>query len=386
MLTNPKYPFKTRLRLDVKAAGRWQTAQGGGLHAAGVGTGLTGFGGTLMVLDDPVKDREQADSELYREHAWSWYQEVFLTRLQRNGVVVVMGTRWHEDDIIGRIRNSAGASDWTTLTVPYLAEPHDVLGRAIGEPLMLFGKPPSVEKGEISAYSFAALYQQHPTPMAGGLFKRADFKRYATLPPDRIDEAGRIYSGPWHVIMTVDSAWNEGVGHDFSVVATWATDGRDFYLLNIWRRQVEFPDLKAAIREQFTGQRWRPRAIFVEDKANGRPLVQELRRTGMPVVPRIPVGSKIARADAVTPWFQSGHVYIPEASWAPQWIEEHASFPNGTYDDQVDTTSAALKELAMINANTMGDIPVRRRERPDRDPLVFGPPSRRIGTLGGLNG
>lgn len=172
-LSHPKYPFATKIRADVKAAGRWQTDQGGGLIAVGVGTGLTGwpFPGDLVLVDDPVKGRVEADSQVVRDNTWAWWQETLLTRLSKTGVVILDGTRWHEDDLIGRVLNSAGASDWERLRIPYLAESNDVLGRLEGEPLDTFGMPLSVEKGEISAYGFAAVYQQRPAPAGGGVFK-----------------------------------------------------------------------------------------------------------------------------------------------------------------------------------------------------------------------
>lgn len=367
LIASQRYPFTTTLRPDVKAAGRWQTTEQGGLLAAGVGTGLTGFGGHLLVADDLIKGREEADSEIVRDHTWNWHEEVFMTRLQKGGAVLETGTRWHEDDPIGRILNSKDAQNWDVLNIPYLAEDDDLLDRPLGEPLEIFGEVPP----NLSAYAFSALYQQRPTPQEGGLFKRAWMQRWASLPPDRIDEQGKPFAGRWHVVMTVDSAWDEGVGHDYSVIATWATDSIDYFVLDCWRGRVEYPDLKAELNRRYKGQRWRPRAIYVEDAANGRPLIQELRRSGLPIVGRKPVGSKEARADAATPWFESKHVYLPpEADWVDDWITEHLLFPNVTHDDQVDTTSSALKELAGGNAFKQQSYPIQivsaARKRPTK--------------------
>lgn len=355
MLAHPQYPFSTRLRPDMKAAGMWATDSGGGLLAGGVGTGLTGFGGSLLVADDLIKGREEADSEVVREHTWNWHEEVFMTRLKKGGAVLETSTRWHEDDPIGRILNSPTQARWHVLNLPYEAEPGDALGRAVGELLPIFGEVPP----HLSAYAYSALYQQRPTPASGGLFQRAWMKRWASLPPDRVDERGKRYAGTWVLVQFVDTAWDKGVGHDYSAIGTWATDGVDYYLLDLWRDRVEYPDLKVALRERFTGQRWPVRAILVEDAANGRPLVQELKRTGLPVVGRRPSGSKEARADAVTPYFEAGHVYLPpSADWVDAYVEELVGFPAVANDEQVDITSGGLGELVQLNSRHRGQVDV----------------------------
>ena len=338
LLGHPQYPFATKLRGDVKAAGRWQTEQGGGLIAAGVGTGLTGFGGNLVVLDDPIKDRQEAESEIVRNHTWDWYQDVLSTRVMREGAVVVLGTRWHEDDPIGRILASPGASDWVRLRIPYYAEADDPLGRAEGVPLEVFGNVPSVEKGEISAYGFSALYQQSPTPAGGGVFRREWMqRRYQTLPTN--DQRWRVYS-------SVDLGGKQGVGHDPSAIAMWGTDGISFYLLDYWSSQAEYADVKAKVVSTF----WEhaPRLVLVEDATWAQPLISDLRReTGVRMAPVTPIGSKWVRADAVSPLFEAGRIVLPQsAPWLDGWMHEHLSFPNAAHDEAVDTTSMALMRMA----------------------------------------
>lgn len=350
LLGHQRYPFRTRLRADVKAAGRWQTEQGGGLIAAGVGTGLTGFGGVLNVLDDPIKDREEAESEIVRDHTWSWYQEVFSTRIQRGGVVVVMGTRWHEDDPIGRILNSPGATDWTRLRIPYLAEPDDPLGRPEGDPLDVFGTVPSVDKGEISAYGFSALYQQRPTPAGGGVFRREWMdRRYCVGHPDGsacpygaqpLDRTHR-----WRVIQTVDLGGKQGVGHDPSAIATWASDGISFPVLDYWSSQAEYADIKPTFAAKYYEQQ--AAAMCIEDATWAQPLISDLRReTGINVL-AVPVkGSKWTRADEVSGRFSSLRVILPcRAPWLDAWMQQHLAFPNALHDEAVDTTSMAIRLL-----------------------------------------
>ena len=362
LIAHPRYPFDVMLRADVKAAGRWMTSLGGGLVTAGVDGGLTGHGGHLNILDDPIKDRQEAESPVVREHTWTWYQEVFRTRWMRGSSAVVLGTRWHEDDPIGRILNSKGASDWTRLRIPYIAGDADPLGRAPGDPLPIFGDVPSVEAGEISPRAWAALYQQDPAPAEGALIK-AEWLKYRCDPQwlnDRMAahvaaaQLGTVlnHGTRWAVIQTVDTATKDGIG-DYSVIATWATDGIRYYLVDVWRERVDYPDLKAAVLMQYW--KHRPYQVAVEDTTHGRPLVQEFQRMpGAPPVAAYPVvGNKVTRLEAVTGWFAGGFVVLPgrtpaeEPPWLEQWTREHLSFPYAEHDDQVDTTSLGLARLTL---------------------------------------
>lgn len=359
-----RYPFGTRIRTDVKAAGRWQTDKGGGLTAVGVGTGLTGwpFPGRLIVVDDPVKGREDAESEVVRDHTWAWWQETLLTRLDADGVICLGGTRWSEDDLIGRVLNSAGASDWTRLRIPYLAEADDPLGRALDEPLEVFGAVPSVEKGEISAYGFSALYQQRPTPAGGGVFKAAGMKRrYCVGHPDGSSCPHNAAPLPaqktrWRVVQTVDLGGKQGVGHDPSAIATWGYDGISMILLDYWSSQDEYAEIKVRFRDKY--HEHKPRAMYIEDATWAQPLISDLRReTGINVIAVRPEGSKWVRADAVSPIFDSGRVMLPcRAPFLDGWMHEHLAFPNGTHDEAVDTTSMALRELSADNGPAIRSV------------------------------
>jgi predicted phage terminase large subunit-like protein len=338
-MQDPRYPFDVRVSKSSSSVGRWHTTAGGVVIAEGVGGGLTGFGAHLLSIDDPVKDREEADSPVSRERAWSWFTEVAMPRLMPDGVVLLVMTRWHEDDLVGRILNSPASEDWEVLRLPALAEEDDPLGRGEGEALwperFPVEKLPSVERGEISSRGFAALYQQRPTPDIGGLIKRAWLEgRYTALP-----QLSRV-------IQTVDSAFKTGVAHDFSVIATWGTDGRNFYLIDIWRRRVEYPDLKRALHQE--GAKHHPDAIYVEDAGPGQSLIQDLKReSGLPIIGRNPKGrSKESRVAAISGFLES-KVLLPEgASFVGLWIEEHVGFRSGApHDDQVDSTVLALEEL-----------------------------------------
>lgn len=346
LLEDERNPFPTRIAADTRAVGRWETTAGGSLLAAGVGGGITGFGADVLDIDDPFAGRAEADSDLQRANVWAWYQEVARTRLMRGGRILVCNTRWHEDDLAGRLLNSKGASDWTVLSLPAIAEEDDILGRKVGEALWPAQFPaselPSVEKGEMDSRGFAALYQQRPVPREGSFFKAQWFeRRYEPWQLEQLEQGPR-----WRVVQAVDTATKEGVSTDFSVIATWATDGISYYLLDIVRRRVDYPTLKALVERLYWQHK--PRQVYVEDTTHGRPLVQEMRYTSpIPLVAKTVKGSKEARASVVTALFESGKVVLPkEAPWLDEWIAEHLSFPMGAHDDQVDTTSLALTELS----------------------------------------
>jgi predicted phage terminase large subunit-like protein len=346
LFREPWWPFPdVKLDPESQQVDEWRTTAGGIVKAAGVGGSFTGFGARLLAIDDPIKGRAEANSLTQREAQWEWYCEVARTRLARDPRELLVTTRWHEDDIAGRIQNTPAASKWEVLRLPAIAEENDPLGRAPGEPLApeLGIEIPRPELGEISARGFEALYQGNPTPQEGDLFKRAWFgQRYRQLPELK------------RAALYLDGAWKEGVGTDRSAIGLWATDGINYYLVDAWAAQAEYPDLKQKFKDYWN--RWHgivPQLVpCVEDAASGIPIIQELRRTtNIPIVGVRVDKSKYTRAEAVTPLFEAGKCFLPEdAPWLDEWVEEHVSFP-GKYDDLVDTTSGALARLA--NASTL---------------------------------
>jgi predicted phage terminase large subunit-like protein len=357
LLQSAEYPF-TEVSIDshLKAADRWETTKQGGVLAAGVGTGIVGFGADVLIIDDPVADRQHADSETERNTVWEWYTESASSRLMAGGVELLMHQRWHEDDLAGRLLNSEQSKDWTVLNLPALAELGDPMGRKVGEAIWpeKFDEAFYAKRKElIGGRAFAALYQQRPAAMEGTMFKRRWFdRRWDILPIHDFSDDGVRRASKWKVVQFVDTAFKTGVGSDYSVIATWATDGVDFYVLDIWRKQVEYPDLKRAIINAATVHK--PRAIFIEDKASGQSVLQDLRvNTALPIVPFSVGGSKEGRADAVTPFFEAGKVLLPSmAPWLDDFIDEHIAFPNGAHDDMVDTTSMSLRELALKGSSS----------------------------------
>lgn len=337
-----------QLSKDRKAVEDWETAQEGGVRAVGVGGGVTGQGAHIIVIDDPVKSRKEVESETYREDCWNWYTEDIYSRLEPDGHIILIMTRWHIDDLAGRILASEDASDWTVIKLPAIAdhdEGLDIIGRLPGEALC----PERYDlealariQRVMSPESFLALYQQTPVAKGGNKFKRKWFnKRYNPgllhrIKPDFI-----------RLIQSVDTSFKDGVSNDYSVIATWAETATGYYLLDIWRNKVEYPDLIHAIRDNYV--KWNPDVVLIEDAASGQSAIQTLRRDyKIPVeeAPAVGQGSKIARAESVLPLFSSDLVWLPEfADWIGDWIEEHLKFPAGKHDDQVDSTSIGLRYL-----------------------------------------
>jgi predicted phage terminase large subunit-like protein len=322
---------------DRSAVEQWETSQGGGLRAVGVGGGITGQGGNLVIIDDPVKSREEAESQAYRDRVWDWYRDDLYTRLEPDGAIILIQTRWHEDDLAGRILSSPKASDWTVVSLPALAEDADPLEREPGAALCpeRYDEAALFDiKGTLGSYGFTALYQQRPSPAEGGLLPRA-WWQYYTRPPARYDE----------LLQSWDMTFKDSKNTDYVVGQVWGRVGADCYLLDQVRARMDFPTTVQAVRT--LSARWpEARAKLIEDKANGPAVIATLRREISGLIPVEPQGGKAARVAAVSPVIEARNVWLPqEAPWVGDFVEECAAFPNGRYDDQVDAMSQALLRL-----------------------------------------
>ena len=323
---------RMKLSKDRTAVDDWETEEGGGLRAVGVGAGVTGMGANWIFIDDPVKNREEANSKTYREKCWDWYTDDLYTRLEPGGKIVLIMTRWHEDDLAGRILASEDGPKWTVINLPALAEKDDPLGRKEGEALCpeRYNEEALQNIRRVMGASFQALYQQRPSAEEGDIFKREWWQYYKEAPKLK-----------W-IIQSWDTAFKKGAENDYSVCHTWGVSDSGFYLLDRWKEKVEFPTLKRTVVS--LANKWHPRAILIEDKASGQSLIQELKtNTTLPVL-AIPVDSdKVTRAHAVTPSVEAGNCYLPEdAPWLQDFIDEFATFPNGSHDDEVDATTQFL--------------------------------------------
>ncbi|MDE2099954.1 MAG: phage terminase large subunit [Patescibacteria group bacterium] len=329
MVRSEKWPWPD-VKLKGESLEEWYTNAGGGIRAIGKDGTVTGFRAEGILCDDIQKD---AGTEASRQKDEEWFREVLTTRLEPGGFAVIIQTRWHDDDIIGRLAKGESADQWEFINIPVIADEDDPLGRAEGD--VLWPERFSLEaieflKQECGPVAFAAQYMGDPIPRGGATYKEEWFKqRYTTLPPLPIKA------------LVIDSAWKDGPRNDWSVLATWGSDKKNFYLLDVVRRKWEFPELQRQIIETYI--RNECNILIVEDKQSGTAVIQQIKaNTRFPVVSVTPTKDKESRAESSTFAFEGGRVYLPEsAPWLATWLNEHLRFPAGK-DDQVDTTSMAI--------------------------------------------
>ena len=347
-------------------AGKAQTQQGswlrnadyfevvgrkGSFRSAGVGGGLTGFGSSIAIIDDAIRNRQDADSPTVRQTVWDWYTSTLYTRLAPGGGIIVINTRWHSDDLSGRLleAQAKGEGDkWRVVNFPAIATEDEPPYRKKGEALHPERYPlEALERirQAIGTRDWEALYQQHPVPDGGAIFKEEWLQR-TWLPKDlpaKFDS----------VIMSWDLAFKSTDASDFVVGQLVGRHGADYYILDQERGRWSFTETKAKVKELAERARARfPRIaprILIEDKANGPAVIDALKHEVSGIIPMEPDGSKEARAHAVTALFEAGNVLLPDRSLAP-WVDEYrlelTRFPSGAHDDQVDATTQALRYLS----------------------------------------
>lgn len=314
----------------------------GSFRSTGVGGGITGMGCDILCIDDPFKDRKSADSPTVRETVWDWYTSTAYTRLSPGGGVLVTVTRWHENDLVGRLLDAMkqeGGDRWTIINYPAIAE-HDEPHRKKGEPLHEERYPLEMLlriKSNIGSYDWGSLYQQHPTPRGGGVFKRKWIRHWTTMP--------KVFD---RVIQSWDFTFKDTANSDNVSGQVWGQVGANFYLLDNDTARMDFVSQVRAMQRM--SSKW-PDALekVVEDKANGPAIISALGSRIPGIVPYNPRGSKTARAYSVSPLFEAGNVFLPpmdeEHPWVKRYVDELLAFPNAEHDDQVDSTTQALDTL-----------------------------------------
>ncbi|MGA7246115.1 MAG: phage terminase large subunit, partial [Candidatus Cybelea sp.] len=287
--------------------------------------------------------------------------DVARTRLMQNGRIVLCQTRWHDDDLSGRILNSEDGKRWTVLSLPAIAEENDPLGRKPGEALWpaVFpaDKLPSVERGEMSSTSFASLYQQNPVPAGGAMFKGEWLENFYDTVPRIREEIRAPISGslgytdevieqPPFIIQAIDSAWKDGPSNDRSCIATLASDRVDIFVVDVVFGRWQFTALYKLVKSLF--RKHNPGRLFVEEAASGFAIVNQLRaETSVPVI-GVPPGreSKAARAESVTAFFEAGRIRFPKsAPWLEELRLEFLRFPHGKHDDIVDAVVLGVRQM-----------------------------------------
>jgi predicted phage terminase large subunit-like protein len=350
-----------RVARDNGAARRWQLAgHRGGVVCVGIGSGLTGRPLDLLVIDDPFADREQAESQYYRDRVWDWWQAVASTRLAPGAPVIVILTRWHEDDLAGRLVAAEDGAVWTVINIPALADHKpdqtDPLGRQPGE-WLLSARHRTVAQWQaiqtrVGSRVFHALYQGRPSPDTGNVWRRPWWRFYDTmLWTQHPDNPSAYLVDADEVIQSWDMAFKDTKGSDFVVGQVWARRGSQVFLLDQVHKRLSFTDTIVAFEGMC--RRWpQATAKLVEDKANGTAVIDSLKKKIPGIVGVTPRASKYSRASAVAPYLEAGNVLVPAPHIAlftgvDGLIDEAAGFPNGAHDDQVDATSQALDRLLL---------------------------------------
>lgn len=322
----------------------------GSLQSAGVDGGITGRGADILSIDDPFKNRKEADSPTIRNNVWDWYASTAYTRLSPGGGILVTVTRWHEDDLVGRLLDAmkhGGKDNWTIINYPAIAE-RDERFRKKGE--ALHPERFNIEalqriKANIGEYEWSALYQQRPTPRGGGIIKKKWIRHWQTLP--------RAYD---RIIQSWDFTFGKSDTSDRVSGQVWMKAGGNYYLIDNNTDKMDFVEQQRAIEAM--SNKW-PQAVqkVVEAKANGAAIISSMSSRISGIKPYEPRGSKEARLYAVSPVFESGNVYLPTESpeypWVRDYENELLSFPNGQYDDQVDATTMALDELIGVSGGIL---------------------------------
>ncbi|WP_237458663.1 phage terminase large subunit [Pontibacillus yanchengensis] len=308
----------------------------GGFLSTTIRGAATGHSADLIVIDDPFKNREEAESKTMRDKVWDEYRDSFLSRLSADGSVIVVMTRWHEDDLVGRLIEDE-EDDWLIVNIPCIAEDEDdVLGREPGEALFHeIGKDEEWaerKRKEVGERSWNSLYQGKPRPSQGTLIKKPWERYYNKLPEWNLFDEFTI---------TADLAVEEKEKNDNHVFQVWGRFNADHYLIDQVADKMNYPAAKKAFKNFAEKHPYAERKL-VEKKASGAQLIQELGRDIPGIVPIEPKGSKFHRVDRASTLFESGNVFIPNNKMGEEFSEEALGFPFAKHDDMIDAASQYL--------------------------------------------
>tara|TARA_R100000322_G_scaffold119193_1_gene77093 strand:- start:870 stop:2423 length:1554 start_codon:yes stop_codon:yes gene_type:complete len=336
------------LAIDSKSAGRWNTNTGGEYYACGIGSSIAGRGADLLLVDDPHSEQDviNGNFEVFAK-AYDWFTFGARTRLMPGGRVAIIQTRWHMDDLTGRVTKdmmqNERADQYEVVEFPAILDIDDEeTGEMIQKPLWpeFFDLEALLRtKASMPTFQWNAQYQQEPTAEEAALVKREWWQMWEQGNPPSCE----------YIIMSLDAAAESHNRADYTALTTWGVflneenEAYNIILLNSIKKRLEFPELKDLAMDEYA--EWEPDAFIVEKKSSGTALYQEMRRMGLPVseyTPHRGSGDKLARLNSVSDIVASGLVWVPPTRWAEEVIEEIAGFPFMSHDDLVDSTVMAL--------------------------------------------
>jgi len=351
LIATPEYKAifpTTKLAVDSKSAGRWNTSAGGEYYACGVGSALAGRGADLLLVDDPHSEQDVINGNFsVFEKAYEWYTFGARTRLMPGGRVAIIQTRWHMDDLTGRVVKDMSQNErsdqYEVVEFPAILEFVDPETKEVVEkPLWpeFFDLEALLRtKASMPTFQWNAQYQQEPTAEEAALVKREWWNLWMSEEPPSCE----------YIIMSLDAAAEKHNRADFTALTTWGVffyeeeNAYNIILLNSIKKRLEFPELKELAMEEY--EYWEPDSFIVEKKSSGVALYQEMRRMGLPVseyTPHRGSGDKLARLNSVSDIVASGLCWVPQTRWAEEVVEEIAGFPFMSNDDLVDSTVMAL--------------------------------------------
>ena len=346
---------KTRLRKGGTAEMDFRTTQGGGRLSTSVGGTLTGRGGDIIIIDDPIKP-DDAHSEVTRRNLIHWFSNTLVSRLnnKKTGAMVLVMQRLHENDLAGHLLEAGG---WQHLSLPAIAETDRKIATGKGR-FKCFAEgdvlhPERETRAQLEQLrqtmgpaTFSAQYQQDPVPVEGLHIKREWLRSYAK-PPER--QPGD------QIVQSWDTASKDGVFNDYSVCVTALVRKREIYVLDVYRAKLQFPELKRKVEQ--LARAWEADVLLIEDAASGQQLIQILRRENARDVPRPiackPEGDKVTRFSAQSHVIEAGSLTLPEtAAWRDDFVRELLGFPNLKHDDQVDALTQLLAWISSRRERT----------------------------------
>jgi len=342
--------LSVRLASDNGSAGEWETTVGGGMLSVGIGGSVTGRRANLLIFDDPIKNAEEAGSETHRKKVWEFFQSAAYTRLTPDGCIIVIMTRWHEDDLVGKLdrEERGGGEKWERINLPAIAEENDAMGRSIGEPL--WPSRWSLEalariKRAIGSYFWAALYQQRPAPPEGNYFKRAWFE---IIEPDRVP-AIRAWQRSWDLAATAEGENGNDDPDWLAGAKVGISESGIYYVAGMVRERLTPQGVESIIKQtaQIDG---RQVAIRIEQEGAASGKIVKYYYTGMldgfnARFVSVPKSSKFIRSGPFNAACERGDVKIVNGPWVEAFLDELAAFPNGSHDDQVDAVVGGYEGL-----------------------------------------